>query len=89
MDRKEQGFSDSEVEDLILGLLYSRRRLSFLELADAMTGYQWRQLFEALFRLQQRQQVALRPLSGDYEIRLVEVNALGPDDTSHRGLGER
>ncbi|WP_447972199.1 hypothetical protein [Nitrospira sp. Kam-Ns4a] len=89
MDHKAHGLSDSDVEDLILGLLYSRRRLSFLELADAMAGYQWRRLFEALFRLQQRQQVDLRPLAGDYEIRLVEANALGADDSSHRGLGER
>lgn len=68
MIRQPGSPSDDVIDNQILVLLHRHRRLTFLNLADALPSYTWQSLFAALNRLKTQEHVELLPLAADYEV---------------------
>lgn len=71
MDLRRYAPSDHAIELHILGLLRSHRRLTFLSMAEAAPQYTWRELLDALNRLNRKGRVSLTPMQWDYEVTLA------------------
>jgi hypothetical protein len=68
MIRQAGSPGDDVIDNQILVLLHRHRRLTFLNLADALPLYTWQSLFAALNRLRVQDHVELLPLAADYEV---------------------
>lgn len=73
MDRDRRLTAESAIEDDILAARDSRRRVMFLDLADALPQHTWHKLFSALGRLSRTGAVALSPHRWDYEVVFLEA----------------
>lgn len=66
---------NEEIEQEILAILGEHPKLTFTSLADAVPERRWRELFGALNRLRERQQIELSVLPWDYEVLLRKPTA--------------
>jgi hypothetical protein len=64
-----------EIESQILAILREHPKLTFTSLAEAVPERRWRELFGALNRLRERQQIELSALPWDYEVMLRKPTA--------------
>ncbi len=71
METVRHGRPDRNIEVHILRLLRSHRRLTFLSMAEAAPQYTWRELLDALHRLNRKGRVSLTPMQWDYEVMLA------------------
>lgn len=75
MATSDQSELDEAIESEILAILDAHPKLTFTSLAEAVPEYRWAELFRALNRLRERQQVELSTLPWDYEVVLRSSGA--------------